>query len=135
MLSRSVVSGASAVPFYFQRTIGGSDLDGTRVLASYEDYRWRGPHLLLFQETFEHSLGSHIPLGIWLAADHGVVAAQNDPFDMGRMRNTFTAGLSFRAGGLPMALLTFATGGSEGHHIALTLSPTLLGGSSRPSLQ
>ena len=49
LVSRSVVSGSNAVPFYFQRTIGGSDLDGTRVLASYEDYRFRGPHLLLFQ--------------------------------------------------------------------------------------
>src|SRR5262249_32095094 len=38
MLSRSVVSGGAAVPFYFQQTIGGSDLDGNRVLASYDDY-------------------------------------------------------------------------------------------------
>lgn len=133
-LSRSVVSGANAVPFYFQRTIGGSDLDGNRLLASYEDYRFRAPHLLLFQETFEHGLG-RVPLGIWLSADHGVVARQNDPFDMGKLRNTFTAGLSFRAGGLPMALLTFAAGGPEGHHVALTISPSLTGGSSRPSLQ
>jgi len=134
-LSRSVVSGANAVPFYFQHTIGGSDIDGNRLLASYEDYRFRAPHLLMFQETFEHALGSRVPLGIWLSADHGVVARQNDPFDMGKLRNTFTAGLSFRAGGLPMALLTFGAGGAEGHQFALTISPTLLGGSSRPSLQ
>jgi len=134
-VSRSIVSGASAVPFYFQHTLGGSDLDGNRVLASYDDYRFRGPHLLLFQETFEHSLWSRLPVGLWLAADHGMVAGQHESFDLGRLRSTFTVGASLRAGGLPMALLTYSTGGPEGHHVALTVSPTLLGGSSRPSLQ
>ena len=134
LLSRSVVSGASAVPFYFQQTLGGSDLDGNRVLASYDDYRFRGPHLLLFQETFEHSLFG-LPIGLWLSADQGRVGAQGEALTFTGLRHSETIGLSFRAGGLPVALLTYSTGGPEGHHVALTLSPTLGGGSSRPALQ
>jgi hypothetical protein len=134
MLSRSVVSGSSAVPFYFQHTLGGSDLDGNRVLPSYDDYRFRGPHLLLFQETFEHSLFGW-PIGLWLSADQGRVGAQGESLTFSGLRHSEAIGLSFRAGGLPVALLTYATGGPEGHHVALTMSPTLLGGSSRPALQ
>jgi hypothetical protein len=134
MLSRSVVSGSSAVPFYFQQTLGGSDLDGNRVLPSYDDYRFRGPQLLLFQETFEHSLFG-LPIGLWLSADHGRVGGQGEALMFTGLRHSEAIGLSFRAGGLPVALLTFATGGPEGHHVAITLSPTLLGGSSRPAMQ
>jgi hypothetical protein len=133
LLSRSIVSGGAQVPFYFQQTLGGSDLDGNRVLPSYEDYRFRGPHLLLLQETFEHSLfGS--PVGLWLSADQGKVGRQNDGFDAGSMAHSFAVGLSLRAGGMPVGLITYATG-PEGHHFAITISPTLLGGSSRPALQ
>jgi len=133
LLSHSVVSGGAQVPFYFQQTLGGSDLDGNRVLPSYEDYRFRGPHLVLLQETFEHSLfGS--PIGIWLSADQGKVLRQNDALSYGDMAHSFAVGFSLRAGGMPVGLITFATG-PEGHHFAITISPTLLGGSSRPALQ
>ena len=133
LLSRSVVSDGAQVPFYFQQTLGGSDLDGNRVLPSYEDYRFRGPHLVLFQETFEHSLfGS--PIGLWLAADQGKVSTQNVGLDFTNLAHSWAVGLSLRAGGLPVALITYATG-PEGHHFAITVSPTLLGGSSRPALQ
>jgi hypothetical protein len=133
LMSRSVVSDGAQVPFYFQETLGGSDLDGNRVLPSYEDYRFRGPNLVLFQETFEHSLfGS--PIGIWLAADQGQVSRQNDGLVFSNLAHSWTVGLTLRAGGLPVGLITYATG-PEGHHFAITISPNLLGGSSRPALQ
>ena len=30
------------VPFYFQPTLGGSDINGQRLLSGYDDYRFRG---------------------------------------------------------------------------------------------
>ena len=133
LMSRSIVSDGAVVPFYFQQTIGGSDLDGNRVLPSYEDYRFRGPHLVLFQETFEHSLfGS--PIGLWLAADQGKVSQQQTGLNFTDLAHSWAIGLTLRAGGLPAALMTYSTG-PEGHHFAVTISPTLLGGSSRPALQ
>ena len=47
---------------------------------------------------------------------------------------SFAVGLTIRAGGLPVAYLLFAWGGNEGTHTTATVSPTLLGASSRPSL-
>jgi hypothetical protein len=133
LLSRSGVSDTAVVPFYFQQTLGGSDINGSRVLASYDDYRFRGPHVLLFQESFEHSLGDW-PVGVWIASDQGRVSLQDDNGDAGTFRKTFAAGLTLRAGGFPVVLLSWATGGSEGQHVAITINTSLLGGSARPSL-
>ena len=57
-MARSDVSDTASVPFYFQPTLGGSDINGNRVLPSYEDYRFRGPNALLFQESIERAIGS-----------------------------------------------------------------------------
>ena len=131
VLSKSHTSDASVVPFYFQQTLGGSDINGGRVLPSYDDYRFRGPHVLWLQESLEHSI--YGPIGLWLAADQGKVAAENG--DFGDFLRSYMVGLTVRAGGLPAVVVSWATGGSEGHHFAFTISTSLLGGSSRPSLQ
>jgi hypothetical protein len=133
LASKSGVSGDSAVPFYFQRTLGGSDLNGNRALASYDDYRFRGPHLVALQETFEHSL--YGPIGVWLAAEQGRVALQNEGLGFGDLRKSYGVGVTIRAGGIPAVLISWATGSNEGSHFAFTMSTTLLGGSTRPSLQ
>lgn len=132
LVSRSGVSGTSVVPFYFQQTLGGSDINGSPMLASYDDYRFRGPHLLLLQETFEHSVWG--PLGLFLAGEHGRVALQGESLGFNRLKHSFAAGLTLRAGGVPMITLSWAQGGSEGHHIAATMSTSLFGGGGRPSL-
>jgi hypothetical protein len=133
LVSRSFVSDASVVPFYFQPTLGGSDINGSRMLPSYDDYRFRGPHVLLLQESFEHSIGDW-PVGVWIASDQGRVSLQEDNGDAGTFRKTFAAGLTLRAGGFPAVLFSWGTGDSEGHHVAITISTSVLGGSSRPSL-
>ena len=72
LVSESIASGTSAVPFYFQQTLGGSDINGALALGSYRDYRYRAPNLLLLQENFEHSIWG--PFGLKLMADEGRVA-------------------------------------------------------------
>src|SRR5579863_118416 len=57
LLDASFAPSGNAVPFYFQPTLGGSDINGNSFLPSYADYRFRGPNLMLFRESFEHSLG------------------------------------------------------------------------------
>lgn len=133
LLSRSGVSDGSAVPFYFQRTIGGSDIDGERLLASYDDYRFRAPNLMVFQETVEHVLWG--PLGAFAAAEQGRVALIDDSLTDGDLKKTFGAGLTLRAGGVPLITAWWATGGGEGYHLALRMNASLFGGSSRPSLR
>jgi len=134
LASKSSAGDDGVVPFYFQQTLGGSDINGNRALASYDDYRFRGPHLFLVQESFEHSLFGVV--GAWLQAEQGKVALQHDSLlSGGQWERSFSLGLTVKAGGFPMLTIAWATGGPEGHHIALTIDTSLLGGSSRPSLQ
>jgi hypothetical protein len=134
LASKSGVSAGHVVPFYFQQTVGGSDINGHRILPSYDDYRFRGPHLFVLQESFEHSIFK-TPVGIWLAADQGKVARQEDGLNLDNLLHSYTFGLTLRAGGFPAVIASWSTGGTEGHHFAFTINTSLLGGSARPSLQ
>jgi hypothetical protein len=63
------------------------------------------------------------------------VAAQGESLDLNDLRHSYMVGVTLRAGGFPAVVLSWATGGSEGHHVAFTVSTSLLGGSNRPTLQ
>ncbi|MBV9155002.1 MAG: hypothetical protein JO097_01980 [Acidobacteriaceae bacterium] len=132
LYSESFVSTGNTVPFYFQPTLGGSDIDGNQFLPSYHDYRFRAPNLLLLRGTFEHSIWG--PLGFVFMADTGKVALTHSEIGFNHLKHSFAAGLNLRAGGFPVASLLFAFGGNEGTHNIMYVDPSLLGGSARPSL-
>lgn len=132
VLSESFVSAAHTVPFYFQPTLGGSDLNGEQLLPSYRDFRFRAPNLLLFRASFEHSIWG--PLGVTFLADEGKVALTHSDLDFSHLKHSFGAGLTLRAGGFPVVSLMFAWGGREGTHTIANMNTSLLGGSARPSL-
>jgi hypothetical protein len=132
LLSESATSAGSVVPFYFQPTLGGSDINGAPALSSFSDYRFRGPNLLLLHESFEHSIWG--PFGFTFMADQGKVALTRGDVDFQNLKHSFASGFTLRAGGFPQVLLLFAWGGGEGHHTIASLNTSLLGGSSRPSL-
>jgi hypothetical protein len=132
LLSESINSAKSAVPFYFQQTLGGADINGAMALGSYQDYRFRAPNLLLLQESFEHSIWG--PFGLKLMADEGRVALARGDLGFDHLRHSFAGGLTLRAGGFPMVSLMFAWGGPEGHHNIFNMNTSLLGGSARPLL-
>jgi len=132
LISESAAGAGSAVPFYFQPTLGGSDIDGNPALSSFQDYRFRAPNILLLRESFEHSIWG--PVGFTFAVDEGKVALRRDDVDFGNLRHSFSTGLTLRAGGFPQVFLLFAWGGGEGHHTIAGMNTSLLGGSARPSL-
>jgi len=132
LLSESMNSSTSAVPFYFQQTLGGSDINGAMSLGSYRDYRYRAPNVLLLQESFEHSLWG--PFGVKFIADQGRVALTRSDVGFDHLKHSFASGFTLRAGGFPMVWLMFAWGGSEGHHNVFNMNTSLLGGSARPLL-
>jgi hypothetical protein len=132
-LSESFANRGSVVPFYLSPTLGGSNINGTPMLASYPDYRFRGPDLLLFQGQIEHSLGK-LPLGIFFGAEEGKIGMRRDDVSLDHLRHTFSTGITVHAGGLPLIYFSYAWGGGEGTHTTATVSATLLGGSARPSL-
>ena len=131
LLSESMNS-ASKVPFYFQPTLGGQDINSQLSLGSYQDYRFRAPNLLLVQGYVEHSIWG--PFGLKFMADGGRVAVNRGDIGFNHFRHSFAAGLTLRAGGFPMVSMMFAWGGPEGHHNIFNMNNSLLGGGARPLL-
>jgi hypothetical protein len=126
-------SGGSTVPFYFDPTTGGSNIDGDPILASYPDYRFRAPNLILLRGAIEHALPK-LPLGVYFSADAAKSPLARGDIDFNNLRTTYSVGLTVHAGGLPLVYLLFAWGGNEGTHTTFSISNTLLGASPRPSM-
>jgi hypothetical protein len=131
LMVTSDVAEGSRVPFYLQPTLGGADINGEHLLGSYQDYRFRAPHLLALQEGLEHSIWG--PFGAFVLVEHGTVANRRADLDFTSLVSSATVGLTIRAGGFPMMSLAFSWG-KEGHHITGAMASSLLGGSARPSL-
>lgn len=132
-LAASMTPGGNVVPFYFQPTLGGSDINGNPSLASYQDYRFRAPNVMLIRQSFEHSLWN-LPLGFTFIADEGKVALTRGDLGSSPWVHSFSTGLTLRAGGFPQIFLLFSWGGQEGTHTIANVNTSLLGGSTRPSL-
>jgi hypothetical protein len=131
-LSASMTPGGNIVPFYFQPTLGGSDINANQSLSSYQDFRFRAPNVMLFSQSIEHSIWG--PLGISIGVDEGKVGLTRGDLGSNPWLHSFSAGLTLRAGGFPQVFLLFAWGGNEGTHTIANVNTSLLGGSTRPSL-
>ncbi|MBZ5624258.1 MAG: hypothetical protein LAQ69_37010 [Acidobacteriia bacterium] len=131
-LALSMTPGGDVVPFYFQPTIGGSDVNGNASLTSYQDYRFRAPNVLLFRQSFEHSIWG--PLGFTFMVDEGKVALTRGGLGSSNWVHSFSSGLTLRLGGIPQVSFLFSWGGNEGTHTIVNQGSSLLGGSARPSL-
>jgi hypothetical protein len=129
----SMTPGGDVVPFYFQPTLGGGDINGNSSLGSYQDYRFRAPNVMLLRETFEHSVWN-LPLGVIFRADEGKLALTRGGLGSGPWLHSYAAGLTLRAGGFPQVSVLWAWGGNEGTHTIASMNAALLGGSTRPSL-
>jgi hypothetical protein len=130
--SLAMMTGDRGVPFYFQPTLGGGDVNGNPTLSSYTDYRFRAPNVLLTRESFEHTLGKW-PVGFLLSADQGKVALQRGDLGSNPWIHSYATGLTVRAGGFPVFSVLFAWG-HEGTHILANVNNSLLGTGGRPSL-
>jgi hypothetical protein len=131
-LVESFTGQGQQVPLYFQPTLGGADINGEKMLASYPDYRFRAPNLMLFRASIEHSIWG--PIGVIASADTGKVAIKRGELGFDHLRHSYGVGLTIRAGGFPVVQLLFAWGGHEGTHTLATIDPVALGGGLRPPL-
>jgi len=132
LMNQSFVPSGHVVPFYFQPTLGGSDIDGNTSLGSYQDFRFRAPNNILAEARFEHSI--YGPFGIIALIDEGKVALARGDLDFTHLQHSYAVGLTLRAGAFPMVQFLFAWGGHEGTHTIGTLNTSLLGSSAHPSL-
>lgn len=132
LISESIAPAGHEVPFYFDPTLGGADINGNVSLPSYQDYRFRGPDVLFLEGTFEHSI--YGPIGFTFGVDGGKVALSRGEINFHNLEHSYSVGLTLRAGGLPQVFLLFAWGGSEGSHTIALMNTSMLGGAARPSL-
>jgi hypothetical protein len=131
-LSDAFTQQGHVVPFYFQPTLGGGDINGNPTLSSYQDYRFRAPNVMFLRENFDYSI--YGPLGFAFIADQGKVALTRGGLGSSPWIHSFSTGLTLRAGGFPQVFLLFSWGGNEGTHTIANMNTSLLGGSARPSL-
>jgi hypothetical protein len=133
LIQESIVPSGHEVPFYFQPTLGGSDINGFTALGSFQDYRFRAPNLMLFRANIEHSIYKW-PIGVTAMIDEGKVGLNRSDIDFSHLQHSYSAGLTLRAGGFPMVYLLFSWGGHEGSRTSARIDTSLLGGSAHPSL-
>jgi hypothetical protein len=131
-ISESTAPAGHVVPFYFQPTLGGSDVNGNPSLNSFQDYRFRAPNVLLLRASYDQSI--YDPFGITFMVDEGKVALTRDDIGFNHLAHSYTIGLTIRAGGFPQVALLYSWGGHEGTHTTASVNTSLLGGSTRPSL-
>jgi hypothetical protein len=113
-VTASDASAGHAVPFYLQETLGGSDIDNLPTLRGFQDYRFRGPDLLLIQVQFERRIKG--PIGFMVFYDTGKVAVRKSDIDFSNMRHSFGAGLTFWTGEKVVFRAYVGLGSGEGRH-------------------
>src|SRR6202012_2828178 len=92
LMMGSAAGAGSAVPFYYDPTVGGSDIDGQALLPSYPDYRFRAPNVVLLRETIEHAIPK-VPLGAYFSVDEGKAALARSDIDFTNLRTSYSVGL------------------------------------------
>jgi hypothetical protein len=80
----------SGIPFYYQPTLGGTDLDGFDTLRGFDDYRFRAPDDWLAQVEYSHVIWG--PLGLLLFYDAGKVALGTSQMNFAEVRQDFGVG-------------------------------------------
>jgi hypothetical protein len=121
-LVESIAPAGHNVPFYFQPTLGGTDIDKQHFLPSYPDYRYRAPNMFLLRGEYEQPLPKFSFLGAIFRADSGRVAATRGDLDFSHLRHSFGAGITIRAGNVPYVMLMYAWGGREGTHFVTDIN-------------
>ncbi len=133
LLNESFIPAGHVEPFYFQPTLGGTDINGNAMLSSFQDYRFRAPNLMVFRAAFEHSIYKW-PVGLLLMLDEGKVALNRGDLGLSHLQHSYSVGVTLHAGGFPVLRLLFSWGGHEGTHTTADADTSLLGGGARPSL-
>jgi hypothetical protein len=123
-LSTAHTSSGSVVPFYYQETLGGSDINGEPTLRGYRDYRFRGPDILLFQAEYNRRLWG--PLGGLVFYDAGTVETKFSNLDINRLRQSFGFGISLFLADKIWFKAYVGLGGGEGRHTYFVIPPGLL---------
>jgi hypothetical protein len=125
LVTASYVGTGKTVPFYFQPTLGGTDINGFDTLRGFLDFRFRAPNRVLFQAQFDHHLWAF--LGIYGFYDTGKVAIDPGDLALNHLRHTVGVGASIKVQDkiVLRAYVGFGTG--EGTHPNVKFPSTMWG--------
>lgn len=123
-LSTSNTGRGNRVPFYFQETLGGSDINGNPTLRGYRDYRFRGPHAVLFQAEYSRRIWG--PIGALAFYDAGTVATRRADLALTNLRHSFGGGLALYLADKIVFRAYVGLGSGEGVHPYFVIPPGLL---------
>jgi hypothetical protein len=104
-------SPASQSPFFFDPTLGGSDLQGNDTLRGFGDYRFRAPNRILLQAEYRHPLWAFI--GLLSFYDVGKVGLEPSSLALGQLRHDLGVGVYLSVGNRELARIYVAFGTGE----------------------
>ncbi|HYL96632.1 MAG TPA: hypothetical protein VET69_12585 [Terriglobales bacterium] len=125
LVTASYVAAGSSVPFYFQPTLGGTDINGVDTLRGLVDFRLRAPNRVLLQAQFDH----HIWLFFGLTGfyDVGKVALNPSGLGLSHLRHDEGIGLFFKVQNKVVLRAYLGFGGGEGLHPNFKLPSAIWG--------
>ncbi|HXM22248.1 MAG TPA: hypothetical protein VN948_13400 [Terriglobales bacterium] len=125
LVTASYVGSGHSVPFYYQPTLGGTDINGVDTLRGLVDYRLRAPNRVLLQAEFDHDVWG--PIGIYGFYDLGKVALQPGDLSLSQLRHDVGVGVSFKVQNKVVLRGYIGFGAGEGSHPNFKL-PSAMGG-------
>jgi len=117
----SQTGAANVVPFYYQPTLGGSDIESRVSLRGYPDYRFRGNDLALVQIEYTKSIQVLDPVGIYTFYDGGSAALAGQSLGAARYRQDGGVGATVRLQGKIVLRAYAAMGAGHGVHLGYNL--------------
>jgi hypothetical protein len=117
----STAFGNSLVPFYYQPTLGGQDVDGFDTLRGFDDVRFRGPDAALVQADYTHSVICDALRGR-VFGDVGQVTASLTDVTLRSLRSDWGVGLDLFLGGKSRARVYSALNGERRGRVAFAAS-------------
>jgi hypothetical protein len=126
MLVLSRTTGNNVVPFYYQPTLGGSDINSIQSLRGYDNYRFRGPDAALVQVDYaitQRALkNKYNSIGPYIFYDAGNVGLNASNLSPAHWRQDAGGGLYFTFVGNIVAEAYIAGGAGHGPHYGYSLN-------------
>jgi hypothetical protein len=114
-VTASYKSAGSEVPFYFDQTLGGADINGNDTLRGFVDYRFRAPSSVLFQVEYRRPVWG--PFGLLAFYDLGKVALIPSDISLDHLRHDIGLGMFVRAGTRELMRIYIGFGTGEGSRL------------------